>query len=83
MSKYIPIKKLKKISCIEAYPGNANSPTYITTYECLCGKGKIVEDNTVGFNDHFVTFECRNCEKKYHSFIDIIGYDFVFYEINE
>lgn len=80
MDKYVPIKKLKKIITEETYPDGANSPTYITTYECLCGKGKIVEENTVGFGDHFVTLKCSACLKKYRSYIDIIGYDFVFYE---
>ncbi len=83
MSKYVPIKSLKKKSCIEKYPDNANTPTYITTYECLCGKGEIVEENTVGFNDHFVLLECTRCQKKFRSYIDIIGYDFVFYENND
>ena len=83
MDKYVPIKKMKKISVEEMYPNNANSPTYVTTYECLCGKGKVVEENTVGFNDHFVTLNCSVCKKKYRQYIDIIGYDFVFYEIEK
>lgn len=36
-------------------------------YECLCGKGKIIEehDNTPGFRDHYVTLSCDECDKKY------------------
>ena len=36
-------------------------------YECLCGKGKIVEehDNIPGFRDHNVYISCEECRKKY------------------
>lgn len=63
----------------EKYPKGANSPTFITVYTCPCGRGKVVESNTVGFDDHFVTLACRACLKKYHPFVDIVGYDFEFY----
>ena len=74
----VKISKLKKISEAEEYPDGANSPTVVTKYRCLCGKGEIVEENTIGFNDHFVMLECEECEKKYHPFVDIVGYDFRF-----
>ena len=63
----------------EKYPRGANSPTITTVYKCLCGKGKIVEENTIGFNDHFVTLECRKCLKTHHPFVDIVGNEFKFY----
>ena len=73
------ISSFKVLSVNDTYPDGANSATIIKTYECLCGKGKIVEENTPGFNDHFVTLECKECLKKYRSYVDIIGYDFAFY----
>lgn len=76
---YIDIEELKKLKTKETYPKGANSPTVITKYVCPCGKGKIVESNTVGFNDHFVTLKCRKCLKTYHPFIDISGSDFKLY----
>lgn len=76
---YVDIEDLKFIKRIEKYPRGANSPTIVTKYKCLCGRGKIVEHNTVGFNDHFVTLECRRCLKTYHPFIDICGDSFKLY----
>jgi hypothetical protein len=36
-------------------------------YECLCGKGKIIEehDNIPGFRDHDVFIACKECSEKY------------------
>ena len=82
-AKYVKISKLKKISTVDKYPDGANSSTIVTRYECLCGKGEIIEENTIGFNDHFVSLECKSCEKKYRPFIDISGYDFKFYLITD
>ncbi len=78
-SVYFKIKSFSIISKEEVYPGTSNSPTYITKYRCPCGKGEIVEENTVGFNDHFVVLKCPECLKKYRSYVDIVGYDFRFY----
>ena len=58
---------------------NANAATYITKYKCFCGWGKIEEENTPGFDDHFITLSCRRCLKKYHSFIDLCGNDWMVY----
>lgn len=38
------------------------------------------EDITPGFNDSFVTLNCKNCLKKYHSFIDYLGNMWSLYE---
>lgn len=73
---YIEIEKIPLIERTEQYPDGANSPTVVTRYRCPCGKGELVEENTIGFNDHFVTLECKQCLKKYHPFVDIVGYDF-------
>ena len=75
----VPIRELKMKSRRDKYPRGANAPTTVTKYKCLCGWGKIVEYDTRGFNDHFVTLKCRRCLKKYHPFIDIFGYEFMFY----
>ena len=63
---YIKIPKLIKEE--ETYPDGANSPTYVKTYKCMCGKGVIEEERVAGFNDHYITLECENCEMKYHPF---------------
>ena len=76
---YIKIKDLRLIDTAKEYPNGANSPTLVTRYVCPCGKGEIVERNTVGFNDHFVTLKCDECLKTYHPFIDISGFDFKLY----
>ena len=59
LSEYVPINSLRLIKSKETYPKGANSPTIIKKYSCPCGRGKLVEENTIGFNDHFVTLECR------------------------
>ena len=74
------IKKTKMISSKVKYPKGANSPTIITKYKCLCGWGKIVEEDVRGFNDHFVTIKCFRCRRKYHPFVDIIGDEWRFYK---
>lgn len=76
----IKIADLIKLGEKEEYPNGANSPTIITRYACPCGNGEIVEYNTIGFDDHFVSLECKECLKKYHSSIDIIGAWFRLYE---
>lgn len=72
-------RKTKKIKTETTYPDGANAATYITTYECFCGKGKIVEEVTPGFDDSFVTIECKHCLKKYHEFIDYCGNEWKVY----
>ena len=78
---YLKIKGLTKIKSKSIFPRKANSATIITKYRCPCGKGKIVEENTPGFDDHFVTLECKRCLKSFKSYIDIIGDDFKLYPI--
>ena len=72
----VDIKDLKLIRAYEKYPRGANSPTIIKKYKCPCGRGKIIEQNTIGFNDHFVTLNCRRCLKTYQPFVDICGDSF-------
>lgn len=80
MNRYsVPVKSLTLISKKDVYPGTANSPTVVTKYKCLCGEGKIIEENTVGFGDHFVSLECKNCLKKYSSYVRIMGNNFEFF----
>ena len=67
----------------ETYPDGANSPTIVTRYRCPCGKGEMVEENTIGFGDHFVTLECKRCLRKYHPFVDIVGDAFKLYPIEK
>ena len=77
----IKIKSLKVIEHVDTYPDGANSPTVVTKYVCPCGKGQIIDENVVGFNDRVIYLKCKTCLKKYHEYIDIIGYDFKLYEI--
>ena len=42
-----------------------NSATQTITYECPCGKGRIVYENVRGFDDKYAYFECKVCDKKY------------------
>ena len=76
----IKISDLVKLEEKEEYPNGANSPTIITSYSCPCKNGEIVEYKTIGFGDHFVTLECKECLKRYHASIDIIGSCFRIYE---
>lgn len=62
--------RTKKIySSEEDHPGwGAGSGTVERyEYECLCGKGKIIEehDNIPGFRDHSVTIDCDSCSEVY------------------
>lgn len=76
---YIEIKKLQLLERKDEYPEGANSPTIVTEYRCLCKEGKLVEYNTVGFNDHFVTLECKKCLRKFQPYVDIVGNSFKLY----
>ena len=78
--KEIEIKKTKLLSQREKYPKGANSPTIVTKYKCLCGLGRIIEENVIGFNDHFITIRCIRCLRKYQPFIDQIGDEWIVYE---
>ncbi|MCH5350866.1 MAG: hypothetical protein J1F39_02730 [Clostridiales bacterium] len=49
----------------DRYPSGANYPTTHSEYKCPCGRGKIVEERVVGFNDYYVTIECEACKDKY------------------
>jgi hypothetical protein len=80
---YKYIKITNKIKEEIKYPKGANTPTYITTYECLCGCGVIVERDVRGFNDHFITIDCKKCLEKYHSFVDVVGYEWKIYLKNK
>ena len=71
---YISKEETKVISSKVTYPKGANSPTYVTTYKCFCGKGKLIEERVAGFNDHFAYLKCRRCSKKY-SYVDFAGSD--------
>ena len=50
----ITVKKTKLLLEEKRYPDGANSPTIYKEYECFCGKGKIIEERVVGFNDHYI-----------------------------
>ena len=76
----ITVEKTKLLLEEERYPDDANSPTIYKEYECFCGKGKIIEERVVGFNDHYIDIICKNCLKKYHDFIDIYGNDWKIYK---
>ena len=69
----IKIKKLKLIEKTDTYPDGANSPTVITKYVCPCGKGQIIDENVVGFNDRVIYLKCKNCLKKLF-YLHIINY---------
>lgn len=47
--------------------GSGSGDTERFVYECICGKGKIIEenDNIPGFRDYFVYIDCENCNKYY------------------
>jgi hypothetical protein len=55
----------KKVKEEDVYPDGANWPTSRTVYKCPCGKGFIVYERVVGFNDDYATIECKKCEKLY------------------
>ena len=74
------VEKTKMLSRKDKYPKGANYPTVITKYKCFCGRGRIIEEDVRGFNDHFITIKCRRCLKKYQSFIDICGNKWKVYE---
>ena len=57
-----------------------NIKTPSTYDECFCGKGKIIEERVVGFNDHYIDIICKNCLRKYHDFIDLCGNDWKIYK---
>ena len=76
----VEVAKTRVLSSKNYYPKGANSPTVITKYKCLCGWGKIIEENVIGFDDHFINIKCRRCLKKYHPFVDILGNEWVVYE---
>ena len=69
--EWVEKKKTKLLLNVDKYPDGANSLTRHLEYQCFCKKGKIVEENVVGFNDHYVVLECKSCLKKYHYFIDL------------
>ena len=54
-----------KIGQTKEYPEGANHPTTHTEYKCACGKGKIIFERVVGFDDYYAFFKCPECEKKY------------------
>lgn len=76
----IRVKKTKLLKVEEKYPKGANSPTIHKEYVCFCGKGKIIEEDVIGFNDHFIDIKCRHCLKEYHDFIDIYINDWMVYK---
>lgn len=76
-TKTVKIPKVLKKE--DKYPEGANSATIVTTYECFCGSGTIVEENTVGFNDDFITIKCKKCLETYYDFVDKYGNDWKVY----
>lgn len=42
-------------------------------YECMCGKGKIIEenDNIPGFRDHDVYCQCDTCSKIFNFYTSL------------
>ena len=79
MLKYKIVKKTNKIETKDKYPDGANSPTVVQTYECFCGKGKIIDENVIGFNDRTITLKCEHCQKEYRSYIYLSGNDWKVY----
>lgn len=70
MSKYVQGDKMnnrtaKLLIQKELYPNGANSPTLYYEYECPCKKGKIIEENVIGFHDYYAFIKCKNCQTKY------------------
>ena len=57
--------RTKLISKTMIYPKGANCPTEHYEYECACGKGKIIEENVPGFDDHYTWIACEECKKNY------------------
>lgn len=49
----------------ERYPSGANSPTIYKEYACPCGKGKIIEERVVGFDDWHTHIDCAECANNY------------------
>ena len=76
---YIYFKIPKKLKEEKIYPHGSNTHTYISTYQCFCGCGEIVEEDVRGFNDRFITIKCSKCLEKYHSFVDVVGYEWKIY----
>ena len=76
----IKVKRTKLLSSKNEYRDGVNSPTVINKYRCLCGLGKIVEENVIGFNDHFAYIKCKLCLLKYQSFVDFCGDEWIVYK---
>lgn len=72
-------KKTKLIESKVLYPNNANIGTTVNIYKCFCGEGEIEENKTSGFDDRFITINCKECLKKYCSNIDYYGNDWKVY----
>ena len=72
---YISKRKTKKIK--EYY----RDLTLVTEYKCFCKKGKIIEENVQGFNDHIAYLECEECEKKYGGYLDFTPTDWIVDEL--
>lgn len=71
------VEKTKKIG--SEHPYGENSPNERITFECFCGKGKIIEEHVWGFGDHIVMLECKQCLKKYSSYMSFCGNDWMRY----
>ena len=74
------VAKTERLRDVDEYPYGANSPTQRIAYKCFCGKGKIEEEHVWGFNDHIVTLSCKECEKKYRSYMDFSYEGWIRYE---
>ncbi len=56
----------KRLKVEDIYPEGANSLTSHAEYECPCGKGRIVYERVIGFNDYYAIIECKECREKYN-----------------
>lgn len=63
---YYGDRNARKLRSVDLYPESANSLTRHTEYECPCGKGKIVYERVIGFNDYYAMIECEECNKRYN-----------------
>ena len=73
------VEKTKRILDVKN-PYGEDSATEYLAFECFCGKGKIIEEHVWGFNDHIVSLECKECLKKYSSYMSFCGNGWYRYE---
>ena len=61
------LKELSREHTPSVGRGNNHGETFITTYQCPCGQGKVLkeEDTIIGFRQIYVHITCTDCLKKY------------------